>query len=90
MTNVLINYFTYLSGEILRNDVVATLPFRNTLTQVELKGSDLIRVFEYSVEGLGTDRLTGRFLQVSGKIAWLFANFLELFCTLQLKEFGHK
>ena len=65
--NLTITVFSYyFAGEILRNDVVQVLPFRNTLTMVDLLGSDLFKVFEHSVEAYGENYISGRFLQVSG------------------------
>ena len=59
----------YFSGSVTRNDVISVLPFRNTVTMVELRGSDLRDVFEHAVGDYGTDYISGRFLQVSGQFS---------------------
>lgn len=45
-------------------DLIAVLPFGGTFDLVQLDGSTLRRVFEYSVHRYGTNH--GEFLQVSG------------------------
>ncbi|ESP03128.1 hypothetical protein LOTGIDRAFT_82528, partial [Lottia gigantea] len=50
-------------------DVLTTLPFRNTISLIDLKGDVLVEVLEHSVGSLSPDKsddLKGRFLQFSG------------------------
>jgi len=52
------------AGPITAGDVRAVLPFRNTITLLEVKGSTLRAVLEHSVDEL--PRPTGHFLQTAG------------------------
>lgn len=48
--------------DVTLGDVVNSSPYRNMVDAVELKGKDLLQLFEVSASKLGT----GGFLQVSG------------------------
>jgi len=50
-------------GEIKMRDILTVLPFGNTLYVLELKGSDLMKVFEYAAS---VPNGQGAFLQVAG------------------------
>ncbi|MFN4200574.1 5'-nucleotidase C-terminal domain-containing protein [Fervidobacterium riparium] len=50
-------------GEIKIRDVLTVLPFGNTLYVLEMKGSDLVKVFEYAAS---VPNGQGAFLQVAG------------------------
>lgn len=48
-------------------DVLTVIPFRNTIDIIEIRGNNLIQVFERSVSNYDSEQLDGAFLQVSGK-----------------------
>ena len=57
------------SGEITMGDVLTVLPFQNTLSTFQLKGSDLIGALENGVSQV--EEVKGRFPQVAGvKFTW--------------------
>ena len=59
------------TGEITVGDILAVLPFNNTLVIFELSGADLITALENSVSRVGAAEGNGRFLQVSGlRFSW--------------------
>lgn len=58
--------------DVTLGDVVNSSPYRNMVDAVELKGKDLLQLFELSASKFGT----GGFLQVSG-------NFLLLFMIIE-------
>ena len=51
-------------GDITMGDVLTTLPFSNLLMTVELKGADLLKVFEHGVSSY--PEAAGSYIQVSG------------------------
>lgn len=46
---------------------MAVLPFINNMVRMSLKGSDLLKVLEWSVYDYNPDERKGKFLQYSGK-----------------------
>lgn len=53
-----------LAGSITMEDLISVLPFGGTFDLVQLSGSTLKKIFEYSVRRYG--QRAGEFLQVSG------------------------
>ena len=60
--------------DVTLGDVVNSCPFRNMVDAVELKGKDLLQVFELSASKFGT----WGFLQVSGIFLFLFTIIEQL------------
>ena len=57
------------SGEITMGEVLTVLPFQNTLSTFQLKGSDLVSALENGVSQV--EEVAGRFPQVAGlKFTW--------------------
>lgn len=57
------------SGEVTMGEVLTVLPFQNTLSTFQLKGSDVIAALENGVSQV--DEVKGRFPQVAGvKFTW--------------------
>ena len=57
------------TGELTMQTVMEVLPFGNLVATFEIKGSDLLQVFDHGVNSV--EERSGRFLQMSGaKIAW--------------------
>lgn len=57
------------SGEITMGEVLTVLPFQNTLSTFQLKGSDLVAALENGVSQV--EEVAGRFPQVAGlKFSW--------------------
>ncbi|MFT2090022.1 bifunctional metallophosphatase/5'-nucleotidase [Paraglaciecola sp. 2405UD69-4] len=55
----------YTKGSpITRRDIITEIPFRNTVTKINITGAQLKEALEHSVSEL--DQIKGRFLQVSG------------------------
>jgi 2',3'-cyclic-nucleotide 2'-phosphodiesterase (5'-nucleotidase family) len=48
-------------------DLMAVLPFINNMVRMSLKGSDLLKVLEWSVYDYNPNEHKGKFLQFSGK-----------------------
>jgi len=64
------NFILKTIGDVTIEDVLTALPFQNTIDLVELKGKDIVAMFEHSVTNFDPKghHLAGKFLQVSGKL----------------------
>ena len=58
-----LKYKYFVAGPVTLEDILAVLPFSNTVAIVKLRGLHLLEVLEHSVSALP---LAGRFLQFSG------------------------
>ncbi|MBI5974337.1 5'-nucleotidase C-terminal domain-containing protein [Staphylococcus canis] len=71
-------------GEVTLNDIITVLPFGNTIAQIQVKGSDVLKAFEHSlgaqlVEKDGQKQLaaSGGLLQISNSIRVYYDMNLE-------------
>ena len=74
LSNLYYTKFFSPAGSITVEDILTVAPFRNTIDIVELRGRDVIEMFEHSVSDYDTEGVdpAGRFLQVSGKAVVIF------------------
>lgn len=57
----------FLTGHITVGDILTMFPYHNVLTIAKMKGSDIHKLMESSVEYYNESSYQGEFLHVSGK-----------------------
>ena len=72
----------FITGDIDRGDILALLPYIDTVDSLDLKGQYLMEVLEHAVSGWNASKPEelAKFLQFSGKVLFLSKRLCNGLC----------